>query len=449
MEEPGSRPAGGGAAPIAAMEAPAAPQARRPVPAARRSGPQGAAPPASPAPAGATPSVPDPGGAAEARLPGEPYTFPGHEPATLPRPEVEPDRWPREEPDTVVAPSEVVEPAVYPRPEPATPAQPRREPDGGPGAPDPDARDTGLTGLDRAMETGRAGQPGAAAAPGVAAAAELAGVAVATGPAGTAPEAAPTEIAPAGTAAGTIAPARTAAGTEPGEVFLSRVRIGPHAFERIVVRTHWFQRGEDLAAVLRRYLAPHLRPGDHAIVSETAVIAVRGRMIPAHQVRPGALATLLARYVRPTGWGQGLSVPHKMQVAIEETGRLRILAAAAAAAVTRPLGIRGVFYHVAGPGARSLDGMRAGSPYEGYVLPPLRRAEALAIARELAEALGAPVHIVDINDNGGTIRASSHPFPWRLLLAILRDNPLGQGDRRCPIGLIRPWEGSFGLLGDE
>lgn len=141
------------------------------------------------------------------------------------------------------------------------------------------------------------------------------------------------------------------------------------------------------------------------------MIATRGRMIPAQQVRPGRLARLLARHVRPTGWGQGLSVPEKMQVAIAETGRLRILAAAAAAALTRPLGIRGVFYHVAGDGARCLDGMRAGSPYEGWVLPPLRRAEAVAIARELAQALDVPVHIVDINDNGGTIRASSHPSP--------------------------------------
>ncbi|EKP94083.1 hypothetical protein [Thermaerobacter subterraneus] len=363
MDEPGRRPAAGG---------PGAPIAAR-----------------------GTATVP------QSRLPGEPFTFPGHEPATLPRPDVEPDRWPREEPDTIVAPTEVVEPAVYPRPEPETPAQPVRDPG-------------------REPETAGTG-----------------------GPAGAREQPAPVGYAgadPAGT--GPLAAA-------PGEVFITRVRIGPHAFERVVIRTHWFERGEDLAATLRRYLAPHLRPGDHAIISETAVIAVRGRMVPAHQVQPGRLATLLARYVRPTGWGQGLSIPHKMQVAIEETGRLRILAAAAAAALTRPLGIRGVFYHVAGTGARSLDGMRAGSPYEGYVLPPLRRAEALAIARELAAALGAPVHIVDINDNGGTIRASSHPFPWRLLLAILRDNPLGQGDRRCPIGLIRRWEGSFGLLGDE
>lgn len=345
--------------------------------------------------------------APRARLPGEPLTFPGREPATLPRPDVGPDRWPREEPETVVAPAEVVEPAVYPRPEPETPAQPWREPGIEPGDPGTDPGDEPAREKDRAPKAG----------------------------------------ADAAAAVGRV-PAAPAAPRE-GEVFITRVRVGPYAYERIVVRTHWFQRGEDLAAALRRYLAPHLRPGDHAIISETAVIAARGRMIPAHRVQPGRMATLLARYVRPTGWGPGLSVPQKMQVAIEETGRLRILAAAAAAALTRPLGIRGVFYHVAGTGARSLDGMRAGSPYEGWVIPPLRRAEAVAIAAELAQALGAPMHIVDINDNGGTIRASSHPFPWRLLLAILRDNPLGQGEQRCPVGIIRRWEGDFGLLGDE
>ncbi|WPD19746.1 hypothetical protein [Thermaerobacter composti] len=337
-----------------------------------------------------------------ARLPGEPFPFPGHEPATLPRREVGPDRWPREEPETVVAPTEVVEPAVYPKPEPATPIDPYPDTDRDDGRDGRDDHGDGERSTGREEELGTAGRDGA-----------------------------------------------WTVGGETAGVFISRVKVGPHAFERVVVRTHWFQRGEDLATALRRYLGPHLRPGDHVIISETAVIAARGRMIPAQQVRPGRLARLLARHVRPTGWGQGLSVPEKMQVAIAETGRLRILAAAAAAALTRPLGIRGVFYHVAGDGARCLDGMRAGSPYEGWVLPPLRRAEAVAIARELAQALGVPVHIVDINDNGGTIRASSHPFPPRLLLAILRDNPLGQGARCCPVGLIRRWEGAFGLLGDE
>ncbi|MFS8639782.1 MAG: hypothetical protein LOD90_03015, partial [Symbiobacteriaceae bacterium] len=296
---------------------------------------------------------------------------------------------------------EVVEPDVLPRPEPATVPRPA-EPDV-PSAPTEPS-------------------PGSAAVP-------------ARGP---------------GAAGGGAAPSATAtAGLEPGLVRTSTVVVNGRAFERVIVHTHWFERGEDLAATLRRYLAPWLRPGDHVIISETAVVATRGRLIPAAEVRPGRLATLLARRVRPIGWGQGLSVPAKMQVAIEETGRLRILVAAAAAALTRPLGLRGGFYYIAGTGARSLDGMREGSPYEGYVIPPLRRNEALAIAGELAGALGAPVHIVDINDNGGTIRASSHPFPHRLLLAILGDNPLGQGNRCSPIGLIRVADGPYPLLGDE
>ncbi|HEY8415225.1 MAG TPA: hypothetical protein VIK99_05575 [Thermaerobacter sp.] len=339
--------------------------------------------------------------AGRTRVPSAPHPFPGPEPVTRPRPEVKPERWPREEPGTVVAPAEVVEPDVLPRPEPATVPRPAE-----PGLPTAPTETTS----------------GSAAAP-------------ATG------------LGAAGARSPTSATAT--AGIAPGFVRTSTVVVGGRTFERVIVQTHWFERGEDLAATLRRYLAPWLRPGDHVIISETAVIATRGRMIPATEVRPGRLATLLARRVRPIGWGQGLSVPAKMQVAIEETGRLRILAAAAAAALTRPLGMRGVFYYIAGTGARSLDGMREGSPYEGYVIPPLRRNEARAIAGELAGALGAPVHIVDINDNGGTIRASSHPFPHRLLLAILRDNPLGQGNRCSPIGLIRVTDGPYPLVGDE
>jgi hypothetical protein len=49
------------------------------------------------------------------------------------------------------------------------------------------------------------------------------------------------------------------------------------------------------------------------------------------------------------GYGIGLGTPQTMQLAIDEVGAPRILFAAAASAVTKPFGIHGVFYRLAGP----------------------------------------------------------------------------------------------------
>ena len=55
-------------------------------------------------------------------------------------------------------------------------------------------------------------------------------------------------------------------------------------------------------------------------------------------------ARLLSRFVSRTPVGVGLGHPATMQLAIDEVGLPRILLASVAAAVTRPFGMRGVFY---------------------------------------------------------------------------------------------------------
>ncbi|MEJ7702413.1 MAG: hypothetical protein WKF47_01445 [Geodermatophilaceae bacterium] len=126
-----------------------------------------------------------------------------------------------------------------------------------------------------------------------------------------------------------------------------------------------------------------------------------------------------------------------MQYVLEHTGRGRVVVAAAAAAATRPLGIRGTFYRLAGSLARDIDGMRP--PYEGTVLPPLPAAVAVQLCERLASRIGAEVAIVDINDRGGSVRGA----PWmrcrrptsKPRCATTRS---GHCEQATPLGLLRP-----------
>lgn len=214
------------------------------------------------------------------------------------------------------------------------------------------------------------------------------------------------------------------------------VTVGGVTYARAVVRTPLIHPGDDLGNLLVDRLGPLLRDGDLAIVSEKAVVIGAGFGVAAAGVSVSPLARRLAGWVRPTEGSRGLSIPEKMEYVIRETGRMRILAATALAAVTRPLGVRGGFYLVAGRAARGMDGMRP--PFEHLLLPPLHPRVAADLAASMAARLGAPVAIVDMNDRGGSVRVLSHSvMSSRRLRKVLADNPLGQRDARTPVGLVR------------
>ena len=118
--------------------------------------------------------------------------------------------------------------------------------------------------------------------------------------------------------------------------------------------------------------------GDLVLVSEKALSISQGNALPVADIRTSRAARLLSRYVSRTPVGVGLGHPATMQLAIDEVGLRRILLAAAATVVTRPFGIRGVFYRVAGRRVNAIDGPSSANlpPYDSG--PARRRPTATA-----------------------------------------------------------------------
>jgi F420-0:gamma-glutamyl ligase len=221
----------------------------------------------------------------------------------------------------------------------------------------------------------------------------------------------------------------------PGDTFVSSVTVGRERYDRTVVCTPWLTAGVDLVELLRSTVVERLQPGDVVAITEKVVVVTTGRGIPAATVRPGRLATFAARHIRPIGDSRGLSIPEKMQLVIDMVGPWRVILAGAVAAATRPLGLHGPFFVVAGYIARSMDGMRP--PYGDVLLPPLTPRTARSIAEQLATEIGHPVAIVDINDRGGSVRTvAGSAMSRRRLAAVLADNPLGQRDQGTPIVVV-------------
>jgi len=229
--------------------------------------------------------------------------------------------------------------------------------------------------------------------------------------------------------------------SEPNEGRELHASLAGAVYARHPVRTHLVTAADDAVEVVSQYVGA---PGDDArlvAVSERMVAITQGRSYPIDEIRPGRLARFLERYVTRPGYGIGLGSAQTMQLAIDEVGAPRILLAAAASAVTKPFGVHGVFYRLAGPQARAIDGPTS------YTIPPYNQAATLGprdpdgAARLIAAALGAPIAIIDANDAGCAVLGASPGVDRRFVERLFADNPLGQAREQTPICLVRevPW----------
>lgn len=218
------------------------------------------------------------------------------------------------------------------------------------------------------------------------------------------------------------------------------VELDGKRFARIPLRTRVVMPEDDLDSVITEYAASAVRPGDLLFVTEKIVAITQGRSYRLNEIQPRRLALFLSKYVTRTSYGIGLGMPETMEMALRECGTPRILFAAAVAAVTKALGRRGDFYRIAGDKARAIDGPTKHTipPYnEAVVLGPKNPRE---VALRLQKLLGGGVNVavVDINDIGGNILGSTlDRAAERRLVAILRDNPLGQARQSTPLGIVR------------
>lgn len=216
------------------------------------------------------------------------------------------------------------------------------------------------------------------------------------------------------------------------------ITVDGTTYARLPIQTHTIQSTDRMADVVTTYAKPHIQPGDMLFISERVVAISQGRAFPIKDIKPGKLANFLVRYVHKSPYGIGLGSPWTMELAIREAGAWRIILGAAIAALTKPLGIKGMFYRVVGKNINAIDG-----PCD-YTLPPFNAYAKLGpkqpdrVARDLEKLLGIPVIIIDANDLGVNILGlSNHRLDKQHLARIFKDNPLGQSSERTPLAIVR------------
>jgi len=209
-------------------------------------------------------------------------------------------------------------------------------------------------------------------------------------------------------------------------------------WQRLPLKTHIITKDDNITEVVKKYANPNLQSGDILFISERIVAISQGRAYPIKDIHPSWLAKLLVKFVHKSPYGIGLGSPWTMELAIREVGALRILVGAVAALITKPFGMKGVFYRVVGNNINAIDG-----PCD-YTLPPyndyakLGPAKPMKVASELSEAAGCEVVIIDANDLGAAVLGKSNrAITGAFCKAVFKDNPLGQSTEQTPLCIVR------------
>jgi F420-0:gamma-glutamyl ligase-like protein len=216
------------------------------------------------------------------------------------------------------------------------------------------------------------------------------------------------------------------------------ITVAGRVYARFPVKTKLITpEDKDILVIVQEYLVPYLQPKDIVFIGEKVVTITQGRSHPIATVQPSWWARFLSYFVVKTPIGIGLGSPQTMQLAIEEVGLLKILLAAVLGGIGKIIGIRGLFYMVAGNKARSIDGAvsYAIPPYNTYVSRGPKQAD--KVAQVISDAILFPVAIVDANDFGVNVLGASQGIKKKFIGKVLQDNPLGQTDEQTPMGIIR------------
>ena len=215
--------------------------------------------------------------------------------------------------------------------------------------------------------------------------------------------------------------------------------VGSTIYARIPIETEVIRSGDPLVSLVAKSVSRHLREGDVVAIAEKPVAISQGRSYPVGEIKTSWLASVLSRAVTRTPHGIGLGMPQTMQLALDEVGVSRVILASVLTAGARLLGIRGVFYRIAGQAVESIDGPTRNT------LPPYDREASLGprnpsqFAEDVARALGgaAGVAVVDANDLSARVIGCSSGVDTKLVETLMRDNPMGQGHEQTPISILR------------
>ena len=218
------------------------------------------------------------------------------------------------------------------------------------------------------------------------------------------------------------------------------IKADGETYLRHAIQTRFITAWDNYLEIIKEYVSDLYREGDILSISEKIISICQHRVIRREEIRIGRWARFLswfADHKNRGGYGVGMVI--NMQYAIDKVGLPRVIMASIAGGFCKLLGIRGVFYRIAGREVSGLDGFYDGA-WEEYrdigIEIPYRPS---SVCNEIKRELGISCMIVDANDLGQEILGKSDDITLedRILKQLIQDNPAGQKQQKTPLILIR------------
>ncbi len=232
------------------------------------------------------------------------------------------------------------------------------------------------------------------------------------------------------------------------------ITVAGKKYNRYPIKTDLFKRGDDYVKKIINTLSTVALQRNKKwflVISEKVIAIAQGRSYFLWEIKPGFFAKVLSNFVTRTPYGIGLGSPWTMQLAIQEVGLIRILLASFLSFITKPLGMKGVFYRVAGETVAAIDGPTEYSLYPSNVSAKLGPKDPQQVAEniksqiknnksilnfkfQISNFLGAV--IIDANDLGQKVLGNSTNIPNQVIENIFKDNPMGQAEEQTPMVIV-------------
>lgn len=206
--------------------------------------------------------------------------------------------------------------------------------------------------------------------------------------------------------------------------------------EVLPIPTHILTPLDNPAAVVKRYVVPHAKPGDVIALSETPVAIMQEQWRHHSQIEPGWVAKRLCQFFYRTS---SMSTACGLQSLIDISGSARVIFALVVGAIAKKfLGIPGVFYQLAGEQARLIDDVTGTlPPYDQFIV--LGPKDPQQVVDQIQKETGVAAAIVDANDlKAVKVLAATADVSTKFLEQALISNPAGNANEQTPLVLIRP-----------
>ncbi len=203
------------------------------------------------------------------------------------------------------------------------------------------------------------------------------------------------------------------------------------------IKTHILGNLDDPINILKSYLPKDYLPTDIITIGESPLAIMQGKYIDFRSINVSPIARLLCKGFHPTS---SLATACGMQSLINISGPTRVIISWLIGGIFKSIGIKGVFYRLAGDQARLIDDITGTTPpYDKSIV--LGPKDTQSFCAKASKELQINVAVVDVNDLGRVkILSTNNIDNTEIIKQTLMSNPAGNANQHTPLVLIRKGE---------